>query len=153
MKNTILASTIAAALVLGMPVGHAAEDKKTEHKHEGGKHDHGKKTDTKIPDTAEALWAEIDAKQKALAEAIAGKKADAVHSAAEALEVLVAAVPTKHADVPTDKLKRADGMAKNVTRALDGLHEESEEGHWDDVAKKQAQIDTGIKLIKQQVSK
>ena len=44
-------------------------------------------------------------------------------------------------------------MAKNVARVLNQLHEEAEEGHWDDVAKKLTQVQGALKLIKQQVAK
>lgn len=154
--NHLIIATITAALSLAPLYG--AEEKKPagtdEHKHEKGKHDdHAKKVEVKIPETAEALWAEIDAKWKALTDLIAAKKSANLHVAAETVEALVTAVPTKYSDLAADKKKRVEGMAKNVARTLDAMHEEGEEGHWDDVAKKQTQIDAAIKLIKQQVAK
>jgi hypothetical protein len=150
--NHLIITTIAAALSLTPLYG--AEEKKDEHKHEKGKHDdHAKKVEVKIPETAEALWAEIDTKWKALADLIAAKKSADLHVAAETVEALVSAVPMKHPDLAADKRKRVEGMVKNVARTLDAMHEEGEEGHWDDVAKKQAQIEAALKLIKQQVTK
>ena len=151
--NHLIIATITAALSF-TPL-YAAEEKKDEHKHEKGeKHDdHAKKVEVKIPETAEALWAEIDAKWKALTDLIAAKKSADLHVAAETVEALVAAVPAKYPDLAADKKKRVEGMAKNVARTLDAMHEEGEEGHWDDVAKKQTQIDAAVKLIKQQVAK
>lgn len=154
--NQLIIATIAAALSFSPLYG--AEEKKPaakgEHKHEKGKHDdHAKKVEVKIPETAEALWTEIDAKWKALTDLIAAKKSDALHVAAETLEALVNAVPAKHAGLAADKKKRVEGMAKNIARTLDAMHEEGEEGHWDDVAKKQTQIEAALKLMKQQVAK
>lgn len=122
-----------------------------EHKHkEGDKHP---KVEVKIPDTADALWTAIDAKSKELADLVAAKKGESIHTVAETLEALISAVPAKHADLAADKKKRVEGMAKNVARALDELHEEAEEGHWDDATKKLGQIQGAVKLIKQQVGK
>ena len=155
--NRIIITAIAAAFSLSPLYG--AEEKKPaakeEPKHEAGKKhdDHGKKVDVKIPETAEALWAEIDAKHKALTEAVAAKKADGLHEIAETLEALVNAVPAKHTDLAADKKKRVEGGAKNIARVLDALHEEGEEGPWDDVAKKLTQVDSALATIKAQVAK
>lgn len=124
-----------------------------EHKHKAGeKHDDHPKVEVKIPDTAEALWTEIDTKSKELADLVTAKKGDGIHVAAETVEALVTAIPSKYTALAADKKKRVDGMVKNVARALDELHEEAEEGHWDDTAKKLGQVQTAIKLIKQQVN-
>lgn len=111
------------------------------------------KVEVKIPDTAEALWMEIDAKYKALTELVAAKKGDAIHVAAETVEALVSGIPGKHADLAADKKKRVEGMVKNVARVLDQIHDEAEEGHWDDATKKLGQVDGALKLIRAQVGK
>lgn len=123
-----------------------------EHKHAGGdKHaGHDKKVEVKIPENAAALWAEIDAKAKAIADLVAAKKAENMHELAETVKALVNAVPSKHPSLEPDKIKRVDGMVKNVARALDQLHEEAEGGHWDDAAKKLRQAQSAIQLIKDQ---
>lgn len=141
----IIIPTILAALAIP---AFAAD----EHKH-GEKHKDHPKIEVKIPESADALWTEIDAKTKELADLIAAKKGDSVPTTAETIEALVAAVPAKHADLAADKKKRVEGMTKNIARTLDGLHEEAEEGHWDDASKKLAQIQGALKLIKQQVGK
>lgn len=107
----------------------------------------------KIPETAEALWTEIDVKFKALAEIVAAKKGDSVVDAAETVEALVNAIPSKHADLAADKKKRIEGQTKNVARVLDELHDGAKEGHWDVAAKKLTQVEAAIKIIKGQVSK
>jgi hypothetical protein len=122
-----------------------------EHKHKEGK-DHPK-VEVKIPDTAAALWTEIDAKSKELTDLVTAKKGDKIHVAAETVEALVNAIPSKHADLAADKKKRVEGMAKNVARVLDQIHEEAEEGHWDDATKKLGQVEAALKLIKQQIGK
>lgn len=152
--NHIIITAIAAALSF-TPLYGAEEKKpagKEEHKHEKHKHEE-KKVDVKIPETADALWAEIDKQHKALGAQVAAKKADDLHVTAETLEALIAAVPAKHADLAADKKKRVEGQAKNVARVLDAIHEEGEEGHWDDVAKKLTQFDAALKIIKGQVGK
>ena len=111
------------------------------------------KVEVQIPDTAAALWTEIDAKIKALTELVTGKKGDAIHVAAETVEALVSAIPAKHADLAADKKKRVEGMVKNVARTLDAIHEEAEEGHWDDATKKLGQVQAALKLIRAQVGK
>ena len=110
-------------------------------------------TEVKIPDTAEALWTEIDAKYKTLAEIVAAKKGDAVVDAAETVEALVKAVPSKYASLAADKKKRIEGQTKNVARILDELHDAAKEGHWDVSAKKLTQVEAALKIIRAQVGK
>lgn len=62
-------------------------------------------------------------------------------------------MPAKHADLAADKKKRVEGMVKNVARVLDAMHDEAEEGHWDDAAKKLGQVEGAMKLIKAQIGK
>lgn len=146
MKTTrILITALLTALALP---AFAAEKPKT-----GEKEKDHPKVEVKIPDTAEALWMEIDAKTKALTDLVTAKKGDAIHVAAETVESLVSAIPSKHPDLAADKKKRVDGMVKNVARTLDQIHEEAEEGHWDDATKKLGQVETALKLIKQQIGK
>ena len=109
--------------------------------------------EVKIPDTADALWTEIDTKYKALAEIVSAKKDDSVVDAAETVEALVDAVPAKHADLPADKKKRVEGQAKNVARVLDELHDAAKEGHWDVAAKKLTQVEAALKIMRGQVGK
>ena len=120
---------------------------------EGKKEPSHAPAEVKIPDTADALWTEIDAKYKALVEIVAAKKGDAVVEAAEAVEALVNAVPAKHADLAADKKKRVEGQAKNVARVLDELHDAAKEGHWDVAAKKLTQVEAALKIIRAQVGK
>ena len=141
MKTTrILIAAIIATLTLP---AFAEEKKEPSHA----------QVEVKIPDTAEALWTEIDAKYKALAEIVAAKKGDAVVDAAETVEALVNAVPAKHADLAADKKKRVEGQAKNAARILDELHDAAKEGHWDIAAKKLTQVEAAMKIIKSQVAK
>lgn len=110
-------------------------------------------TAVKFPETAAALWTEIDAKYKVLAEIVAAKKDEAVVEAAEAVEGLVGGIPAKHPGLAADKMKRIEGQVKNVGRVLDALHDEADEGHWDDAAKKLQQVEAALKIIKGQVVK
>lgn len=145
------ARILIATIIMALATSVFAAD---EHKHkEGEKHKDHPKVEVKIPETADALWMEIDAKAKELADLVTAKKGDSIHAAAETVEALVAAVPTKHADLDGDKKKRVDGMVKNVARTLDALHDEAEAGHWDDATKKLTQVDAALKLIKQQLGK
>ncbi len=146
MKATrILITAIVTALTIP---AFAAEKPKA-----GEKEKAHPKVEVKIPDTAAALWTEIDAKIKALTDLVTAKKGDGIHVAAETVEALVSAIPSKHADLAADKKKRVEGMAKNVARTLDQIHEEAEEGHWDDATKKLGQVEAALKLIKQQIGK
>lgn len=146
MKTTrILITAIVTALALP---AFAADKPKA-----GEKEKDHPKVEVKIPDTAAALWTEIDAKTKALTELVTAKKGDAIHVAAETVEALVSAIPSKHADLAADKKKRVEGMVKNVARTLDAIHEEAEEGHWEDATKKLGQVQVALKLIRAQVGK
>lgn len=136
---TIVATALCAAPVYGAD----------EHKHESKKHDHEeKKVDVKIPESAEALWAEVDAKHKVLRDLVAAKKAEGLHEAAESVKALTAAAPSKYPDLAADKKKRMEGQAKNVARVLDDVHDEGEGGHWDDAVKKLSQLDAALKIMK-----
>ena len=141
MKKT---SIIITALITALVFPAFAEEKK-EPSHAP--------VEVKIPDTAAALWTEIDTKFKALAEIVAAKKGDAVVDAAETVEALVNAVPAKHADLAADKKKRVEGQAKNVARVLDDLHDAAKDGHWDVAAKKLTQVEAALKIIRGQVGK
>lgn len=112
-----------------------------------------KKVDVKIPDTAAALWSEIDAKQKAYSDAVTAKKSEGLEELGETLEALVVAIPSKYADLAPDKKKRVEGQVKNVARLCDAIHEGGEQGKWEDAAKKTGQVDAALKLIKQQIGK
>ena len=135
----LIATLLSATLCLGT-VSFAAEKNEP-------------KVEVKIPDTADALWTEIDVKFKALSEIVAAKKGEAVVDAAETVEALVNAVPAKQTDLAPDKKKRVEGQAKNVARVLDELHDAAKEGHWDVAAKKLTQVEAALKIIKGQVAK
>ena len=135
----LIATLLSATLCLGT-VSFAAEKNEP-------------KVEVKIPDTADALWTEIDVKFKALSEIVAAKKGEAVVDAAETVEALVNAVPAKQTDLAPDKKKRVEGQAKNVARVLDELHDAAKEGHWDVAAKKLTQVEAALKIIKSQVAK
>lgn len=146
MKHQLI--TIIAAVLCAASL-YAAD----EHKHAGKKHDHEeKKVDIKIPESADALWVEIEAKHKVVADLVAAKKADGLHEAAESVKVLAGAAATKYPDLAADKKKRLEGQAKNVARVLDDVHEEGEGGHWDDATKKLSQLDASLKIMKSQVA-
>ena len=84
---------------------------------------------------------------------MAAKKGETIVEAAETVEALVNAVPSKYADLAADKKKRVEGMAKNVARVLDELHDAAKENHWDVAAKKLPQVEAAVKIIKGQVAK
>lgn len=147
MKHHIITTIVAAAFCVA-PL-HGAE----EHKHESQKHDHAeKKVDIKIPETVEALWAEINAKHKVLGELVAAKKTNGLHEAAESIKILTGAAASKYPDLAADKRKRLEGQAKNVARVLDDVHDEGEGGHWDNAVKKLSQLDAALKIMKDQTA-
>lgn len=144
MKHRAVIPLIA---VLALAIPATAE----EHKHkEGGKHREEAEIDVKIPETAAALWKEIDAQFKTLGDIVAAKTGE-THAAAETVEALVAAVPAKHPDLDAAKRKRVEGQAKNAARVLHELHDEADEGHWEAAAKKLKQVEVAIKIIRSQV--
>jgi hypothetical protein len=146
MKHIIV--TILTA-ILGCASLHAAE----EHKHDNKKHDHEeKKVDVKIPENAETLWIEIEARRKTVSDLVAAKRAEGLHEAAESVKILAAAAPGKYSDLAPDKKKRLEGQVKNIARVLDDLHDEGEAGDWETAAKKLSQLDAALKIMKSQVA-
>lgn len=135
----ILASIVSASLCFGS-ISFAAEKDEP-------------KVEVKIPDTADALWSDIDAKFKVLAELVKGKDAKAVYTAAETVEALVRAIPEKYPDLAADKRKRVEGQVKNTARVLDELHDAMTEGKTAEAAKKLTQIESALKIIRSQVAK
>jgi hypothetical protein len=142
MKTTA-AIIIAVIVAAGAPATFAAEKKEPTHV----------QVDVKIPETAEALWTEIDSKYKALTDAVKAAKPDAkqVTELAETVEALVKAVPERTPSLAGDKKKRAEGQAKNVGRVLDEMHDAISEGKTDVGVKKLAQVDAALKIIRAQV--
>lgn len=143
MKTTPAIILISVLLSAGTPAAFAAEKK------EGT----AAPVEVKIPDTADALWTEIDAKYKELTEAVKAAKPDAkkVTDLAETVEALVKAVPEKTPTLTGDKKKRVDGQAKNVGRVLDEMHDAISEGKTDVGLKKLGQIDAALKIMRSQV--
>jgi len=139
-----LAALGLALVPLGAEEGH---DHSKPDKH--GAHESVK---TPIPASAEALWAEIDAKAKSLATQVAAKNAEAVHGDTLALEALTAAISAKHPALPTDRLKRVEGQVKNVARVLDTLHHEADEGKWDKTAPLMKQFEAALSIVRQQIA-
>ena len=111
------------------------------------------KVEVKIPDSAEALWSEIETQRKALADAVAAKNKDEVFKLSETVEALVNAIPSKYPALATDKKKRVEGQVKNTARVLDELHDVMDAGKADEAAKKLAQVEAALKIIKGQVGK
>ena len=111
------------------------------------------KSDVKIPETLDALWTEIDAKHNALTAAVTAKDAKQVYERAEAVETLVNALPSKSADLPSDKLKRVQGQAKNIARVLDSLHEAATAGKHAEAEQKLKQVDSAMQILKEQYGK
>ena len=140
MKTKHIIAAILSAMLFTGTAGFAAEKDEP-------------KVEVKIPDTADALWTEIDVKSKALADIVKAKDAKAVYVAAETVEALVRAIPDKYPTLAADKKKRVEGQVKNVARVLDELHDVAKEGHWDVAAKKHTQVEAAVKIIKGQVAK
>lgn len=111
------------------------------------------KVEVKIPDTADALWSEIETKFKDLGEVVKTKDAKATYTAAETVEALVRAVPTKYPDLAADKKKRVEGQVKNTARVLDDLHDAMSAGKAEEATKKLGQVEAALKIIKAQVAK
>jgi len=111
------------------------------------------KVEVKIPDSAEALWSEIETQRKALADAVAAKNKDEVFKLSETVEALVNAIPSKYPALATDKKKRVEGQVKNTARVLDELHDVMDAGKADEAAKKLAQVEAALKIIQSQVGK
>lgn len=139
MKTTHLLITILSATFCFTSVGLA--DEKNE-----------PKVEVKIPDTADVLWTEIDAKRDALAAVMKTKDAKAVYTAAETVDALVRAIPDKYPALAGDKKKRVEGHVKNTARVLDELHDAVSDGKAEIAAKKLTQVEAALKIIKSQVA-
>ena len=95
-----------------------------------------KKSDhaVKVPDTAQAIVAEIHKHHDEVTETIKAKNLKTVHDHAEAITALVNALPAK---VAADKKARVEGTAKNIAKVADALHDAADAG---DQAKTEAQL-------------
>jgi hypothetical protein len=104
-----------------------------------------------IPETAEALWSQIDKDTKALAELVAATKKDEVYAVAETVEALVNAIPAKYSDLAADKKKRVAGQVKNTARVLDDLHDSMDAGKTEEATKELEQVQAALKIIRNQL--
>ena len=92
--------------------------------HEGHDHDHSHGA-ANIPDSADAIFAEIQKHHSALTTAVNGKNLKVVHDHAEAMTALAKALPDKVAE---DKKTRVQGSANNLAKLADTLHHAADDG-------------------------
>ena len=98
-RNTLFAMLLASSALFNPLLAHAAE--KTE-------------AATTIPATSEAIWQSIDKKTEQLAAVIQAGKLDDVHRHAFAIRDLVAALPSRSGNMPTEKLTQIKANTKFV---------------------------------------
>lgn len=88
--------------------------------HEGGSHAH-----IAVPETSEAVHAEIKKQHEALTAAVTGKDLKAVHDLAENMTALAKALPEK---VTEEKKAVVQTTTDNMIKLLDSLHHAADSG-------------------------
>ena len=143
MKNTNLTTRLAltiftsvASLSLSavpVSVAHAQE--------------HADKDKVAIPETAPAIWTEINKHQGELAATVQAKKLADVHHHAYAIRDLVAALPAK---APADKKARVEGASKNMAALAEKLDAAGDNNKQADAEAGLKQLDALLKQLKAQ---
>ena len=105
-RNMLLAMLLASSALFNPLLAHAAEKPETA---------------TTIPATSEAIWQSIDKKTEQLAAVIQAGKLDDVHHHAFAIRDLVAALPSRSGNMPTEKLTQIKTNVKFVATLADRL--------------------------------
>ena len=105
-RNTLLAILLAGSALFNPLLAHAAEKPEAA---------------TTIPATSEAIWQSINEKTEQLAAVIQAGKLDDVHLHAFAIRDLVAALPSRSANIPTEKQAQIKTNAKFVATLADRL--------------------------------
>lgn len=107
--------------------------------------------DSEAPDkpaSVAAAFTQIHHLSAALTSQITGKNLKHVHETAEALAEVVAALPDLSKDsLPAEKLKRVDGAARNLAKALDALHDAADESNQAGAEKHLKTVDALLKLL------
>ena len=105
-RNTLFAMLLAGSTLFNPLLAHAAEKPEAA---------------TTIPETRGAIWQSIDKKTEQLAAMIQAGKLDDVHLYAFAIRDLVAALPSRSGNMPTEKLTQIKTNAKFVATLADRL--------------------------------
>jgi hypothetical protein len=109
--------------------------------------------DPSIPDTADALWQQVDAQRKALGDAITANNKDDVHKAGPILAKLLKAAPKKYPDLSGLKQKSVHHQAKAASHLCSDLVDAFDQGKTDQVTAILGQIDGAIKFVKDEIAK
>lgn len=100
------------------------------------------------PASVAAAFTQIHHLSAALTSQITGKNLQHVHETAEALTEVVAALPDLSKDsLPAEKLKRVEGAARNLAKALDALHDAADESNQAGAEKQLKTVDALLKLL------
>ncbi|MCX6952997.1 MAG: hypothetical protein NTV51_12650 [Verrucomicrobia bacterium] len=102
------------------------------------------------PGTSAAALEAIHKLHATLTTQVTGKQLKAVHDTCEQLTTAANALPGLSKDLPADKLKRVEGAAKNLAKALDALHDAADEGKQADTEKQLKAVDSLLKIISDQ---
>ena len=102
------------------------------------------------PASTSEAWGQINGLRAKLASLVEGKNLDAVHGVTETLTAVVKALPAVSKDLPTDKLKRVEGAANNLAKALDAAHDAADEKNQAATEKQLKSIEALLKVLASQ---
>jgi hypothetical protein len=106
-----------------------------------------------IPETADALWAQIDLQRKALGDAITAVNKAEGSRLADTLKELVKAIPGKYPEAVAEKKKSIHHESKSVARLFDDLRDALQQGKIDQVNLILGQIDSSLKFVRESAAK
>lgn len=112
-------------------------------------HEHSHATPA-APTSASEAWGQINGLRAKLASLVEGKDLDAVHGVTETLTAVVKALPAVSKDLPADKLKRVEGAANNLAKALDAAHDAADEKNQAATEKQLKSIEALLKVLASQ---
>ena len=119
IRHLIRRTAVVLSLALLMP---AASSYAAEH----GAAGHG--AAATAPKSGAEAWGQINGLREKLLRLVREKNLKAVHDVTETLAAVLKTLPGVSKDLPADKLKRADGAANNLIKALDAVHDDADEG-------------------------
>ena len=121
----------------------------------GESHDHGHShaAPVAIPDTLDELWKNIAAGHAKLDEALEKKDIPAAHEAEQSLQAWLKALPAKCDKADAAARSRIEGQARNLARAYDGIHHDSDHKDWDKATGSLKKAAGALTLLEAQVKK
>lgn len=139
-SHLALALVAGASLFLAGPLVRA--DEKMGHEH--------KESSAAMPTTAAAALDKAHDLHMEIAALVKAKNLKPVHESAEQLTATLNLLPGLSKDLPADKLKRVEGAVKNLTKALDAMHDAADKANQAGTEKQLGVVEALLKVVSAQ---